>query len=116
MAPAGFHRALAAHQAVPRTREMALDTAAAAARQARVLRELSQWVFPEEEEAAADDPAPIDSAVLQRRWAFAATETAALHRVRAERAQRSGAAVILPQAVPPHSAAVGAASSAAGCA
>ncbi|MGW7440361.1 DciA family protein [Streptomyces sp. NPDC054849] len=96
MAPEGFHRALAAHQAVPRTREMALDTAAAAARQARVLRELSQWAFPDQEEPA-DEPAPIDSAVLQRRREFAATETAALHRARAERAQQSGAAVILPQ-------------------
>ncbi|MCX4547182.1 hypothetical protein [Streptomyces sp. NBC_01565] len=96
MAPEGFHRALAAHQTVPRTREMALDTAAAAARQARVLRELSQWAFPDQEEPA-DEPAPIDSTVLQRRREFAATETAALHRARAERAQRSGAAVILPQ-------------------
>ncbi|MCX5278188.1 DciA family protein [Streptomyces virginiae] len=97
MAAAGFHRALAAHQAVPRTREVALDIAEAAARQTRVLRELSQQAFPAPEELA-DEPAPIDRAVLQRRRAFAATETAALHRARAERAQRAGAAVLLPQA------------------
>ncbi|MFD7915116.1 DciA family protein [Streptomyces sp. NPDC059752] len=96
MAPEGFHRALAAHQAVPRRREMALDTAQAAARQARVLRELSQWAF-RDEEVADEQPAPIESAALQRRREFAATETAALHRAQAERAQRSGAAVLLPQ-------------------
>ncbi|MEU8843453.1 DciA family protein [Streptomyces roseus] len=100
MAPAGFHRALTAHQAVPRTREVALDTSQAAARQARVLRELSQWAFPEEEEPADEQPAPIDRAVLQRRREFAATETAALHRARAERAQRSGTAVILSRSAP----------------
>ncbi|MFD6876990.1 MULTISPECIES: hypothetical protein [unclassified Streptomyces] len=42
----------------------------------------------------------IDTTVLQRRREFAATETAALHRARAERAQQSGAAVLLPQAAP----------------
>ncbi|MGR4884005.1 DciA family protein [Streptomyces sp. LARHCF249] len=84
MAPDGFHRALAAHQAVPRRREMALDTAQAAARQARVLRELSQWAFPDPEEVADEQPAPIDSAVLQRRRKFAATESAAQHRARTE--------------------------------
>ncbi|MGW7327383.1 hypothetical protein ACWGIU_01895 [Streptomyces sp. NPDC054840] len=81
MAPEGFHRALAAHQTVPRTREVALDIAEAAARKPRVLRELRQEAFPETEEA------PIDSAALQRRRAFAATETAAVHRARAERAR-----------------------------
>ncbi|MEU9418391.1 DciA family protein [Streptomyces sp. NPDC048272] len=96
MAPKGFHRALAAHQAVPRAREMPLDTARAVARQAQVLRELSQWAFPEPEEPA-DEPAPIDTAALRRRREFAATETAALHRARA---QRSGAAVRLPQPAP----------------
>lgn len=97
MAPEGFHRALAAHQAVPRRREMAQDTAQAAARQVSVLRELSQWAFPDPEEVADEQPTPIDSAVLQRRREFAATETAALHRARAERAQRSGAAILRPQ-------------------
>uniref|UniRef100_UPI002F907A48 DciA family protein n=1 Tax=Streptomyces virginiae TaxID=1961 RepID=UPI002F907A48 len=97
MAPEGFHRALAAHQAVPRTREVALDIAEAAAGQARVLRELSQWAFPDPEEVTGEHPTPIDSAVLQRRREFAATETAALHRARAERAQRSGAAILLSQ-------------------
>ncbi|WP_392900931.1 hypothetical protein [Streptomyces sp. LN699] len=96
MAPAGFHRALAAHHAVPRTRKAPTDTAAAAVRRARVLRELTRRAFPEEEEPA-DEPSPIASSVLQRRWEFGATETAALHRARAERAQRSGAAAILPQ-------------------
>ncbi|OKK12235.1 hypothetical protein AMK16_32345 [Streptomyces sp. CB00455] len=100
MAAAGFHRALAAHQAVPRTRGVPLDIAEAAARQARVLRELSEWAFPDPEKNADDQPAPIDTTVQQRRRAFAATETAALHRARAERAQRAGAAVILPQTAP----------------
>ncbi|MGW7328423.1 hypothetical protein ACWGIU_07380 [Streptomyces sp. NPDC054840] len=97
MAAAGFHRALAAHQAVPRTRGVPRDIAEAAARQARVLRELSQWAFPDPEHAD-DQPAPIDATVQQRRREFAATETAALNRARAERAQRSGVAVMLPQA------------------
>ncbi|MFD3680587.1 DciA family protein [Streptomyces sp. NPDC058613] len=98
MAPAGFHRALAAHQAVPRTCETAPDTAQAAARQARVLRELSQWAFPPEKaESGGEQPAPIDNAAHQRRREFATTETAALHRARAQRAQRNGAAVILTQ-------------------
>ncbi|WP_326594194.1 hypothetical protein [Streptomyces sp. NBC_01294] len=69
-------------------------------RQNAVMRELSQWAFPNPQELADEQPAPIDSAVLQRRHEFAATEAAALHRARAERAQRSGAAVLLPQDVP----------------
>ncbi|WP_328765416.1 MULTISPECIES: DciA family protein [unclassified Streptomyces] len=96
-APPGFHRALAAHRAVPRTREVSLDIAEAAARQTRVLRELSQQAFPNPEELADEQPAPIDRSALQWRRDFAATETAALHRARAERAQRSGAAIFLPQ-------------------
>ncbi|MFD5513912.1 DciA family protein [Streptomyces sp. NPDC127051] len=100
MAPEGFHRALAAHHAVPRTRGVPLDIAEAAARQARVLRELSEWAFPDPEEHAADQQVPIEATVQLRRREFAATETAALHRARAERAQRAGAAVLLPQAVP----------------
>ncbi|WP_327732912.1 DciA family protein [Streptomyces nojiriensis] len=80
MAPAGFHRALAAHQAVARTRGEPLDIAEAAARQARVLRELNQWAYPDPaEEHGEDQPAPIDSGVQARRREFAATETAALH-------------------------------------
>nr|MDT0521286.1 DciA family protein [Streptomyces sp. DSM 41633] len=117
MAPAGFHRALAAHQAVPRTREVALDSAEAAKRQTRVLRELSNRAFPDPEELGDEQPAPIDTALLRRRREFAATEAAAVLRARAERAQQSGAAVILPQPAPPHSAAgPGAASPVAGCA
>ncbi|GLW03804.1 DciA family protein [Streptomyces lavendulae] len=99
MAPAGFHRALAAHRAVPRAREVALDIAQAAERQTRAMRELSQWAFPEPD-TLADEPAPIDRTLVQRRREFAAIETAALHRARAERAQRSGAAVLLPQSAP----------------
>ncbi|MFI5621792.1 hypothetical protein [Streptomyces sp. NPDC051567] len=44
-----------------------------------MLRDLSQWAFPDPQEPA-DEPAPIDTAVLQRRREFAATETAALYR------------------------------------
>ncbi|MET9888388.1 hypothetical protein ABZZ20_35785 [Streptomyces sp. NPDC006430] len=69
-------------------------------RQTREMRELSQWAFPDPEELVDEQPEPIDSAVLQRRREFAGTETAALHRARAERAQRCGAAVLPPQYVP----------------
>ncbi|MEU4955669.1 DciA family protein [Streptomyces lavendulae] len=86
MAPAGFHRALAAHQAVPRTREVALDIAEAAKRQTQVLRELSQRAFPDPQELADEQPAPIDTAVIQRRRAAEAVRLRALHRARAERA------------------------------
>ncbi|MFF3432450.1 DUF721 domain-containing protein [Streptomyces sp. NPDC002602] len=93
----GYRRALAAHQKAAPPRRVDPGIAQAVARQARVLRELSQRAFPDPEEPAHEQPAPIDSAVLQRRREFAATETAALHRARAQRAQRNGAAVTLPQ-------------------
>ncbi|MGW3328248.1 hypothetical protein [Streptomyces virginiae] len=54
------------------------------------------WALPDSEERADGRPAPIGATVQQRRRAFAATETAAVHRARAERVQRAGAAVILP--------------------
>lgn len=86
MAPAGFHRALAAHQAVARTREMPLDIAHAAARQARVLRELSQWAFPEPPLNPDGGPTAFDTARTERRRASDASHAAALHQARAERA------------------------------
>lgn len=96
-ASAGFHRALAAHQAVPRTREVTLDIAEAAAQQIHALRELRRSAFPDPEESANQQPAPVDS-VLRRRREFAATETAALHRARADRARRLGGAPFPQQA------------------
>ncbi|WP_250568969.1 DciA family protein [Streptomyces sp. CJ_13] len=46
MAPAGFHRALAAHQAVPRRREMAVDIEQAAARQTQCCASSASGPFP----------------------------------------------------------------------
>ncbi|MEU7603982.1 hypothetical protein AB0B78_24010 [Streptomyces sp. NPDC040724] len=71
-------------------------------RQSAAMRELSRWAFPDPEEPADEQPGPISTAVLQRCLEFAATETAALHQARAERALRSGSggAVLLPQSAP----------------
>lgn len=97
MAPAGFHRALAAHQAVPRTRVVPLDIAEAATRQDRVLRELSQWAFPDSED---EQPLPVEASLQERRRAFAATEAAALKQARAQRAQRTVTAAQRPKETP----------------
>ncbi|CAL9636879.1 hypothetical protein SUDANB120_06230 (plasmid) [Streptomyces sp. enrichment culture] len=93
MAPAGFRRALAAHQAVPRTRVVPLDIAEAATRQNRVLQKLSQWAFPD---SGDEQPSPTETSIQAKRRAFAATETAALKRARAERAQRTATAAQRP--------------------
>ncbi|MGR8012227.1 DciA family protein [Streptomyces hypolithicus] len=86
MAPAGFHRALTAHQAVPRTRKMPPDIAQAAPRQAHVPRDLSRRACPEPEATRDDQPALIDAALAQRRRDAEAVRLRALHRARAERA------------------------------
>ncbi|MFK0050440.1 DUF721 domain-containing protein [Streptomyces sp. NPDC090741] len=96
--PEGYRRAIEAHRpAAPQSR-VDPHIAEAVERQNRAMRELSRRAFPEPDGIPADAPAPIDQALVQRRRQAAATEAAALHRARAERAQRSGAAVILPQA------------------
>ncbi|MFJ7209488.1 DUF721 domain-containing protein [Streptomyces sp. NPDC098789] len=98
--PDGYRRAIEAHRAAAASSLIDTGIAEAAERQNRALRELSRQAFPEPDVAPADALSPIDGAVLQRRREFTATEAAALHRARAERAQRSGAAVILPGSAP----------------
>ncbi|MEU3907260.1 hypothetical protein AB0F20_26145 [Streptomyces goshikiensis] len=58
------------------------------------MRELSRRAFPEPETVPDDAPALIADAREQRRRQAAATEAAALHRARAERA---GTARVIPQ-------------------
>ncbi|MDJ0385223.1 DciA family protein [Streptomyces sp. G-G2] len=99
MAPPGFHRALTAHQAVPRAQHVRSGVTEAIERQTRAMREHSRRVFPETEVAVDDAPAPINAAHLQRRREAAATEAAALRRARAERAARqAGTAALVPNA------------------
>ncbi|WP_234332278.1 hypothetical protein [Streptomyces sp. NRRL F-5650] len=92
MAPPGFHRALAAHQAVPRVQRVSSDVTEAIERQHRAMRELSRRAFPEPDAAPDDAPASMNDARLQRRRQAAATEAAALRRARAEKAGRPMAA------------------------
>ncbi|MEV5140046.1 DciA family protein [Streptomyces syringium] len=89
MAPPGFHRALTAHQAVPRVQHVNPGVTEAIERQNRATRELSQRAFPEPDVAPDDAPASMDDARLQRRRQAAVTEAAALRRARAERAGRT---------------------------
>ncbi|MFE9797034.1 hypothetical protein ACFYRL_35540 [Streptomyces goshikiensis] len=88
MATPGFHRALTAHQAVPRAQHVASGVIEAIERQNRAMRELSRHAFPEADVVTDDAPAPIEQARVQRRHLAAATEAAALRRARAERAGR----------------------------
>ncbi|MGW8065926.1 hypothetical protein ACVV2G_27555 [Streptomyces ziwulingensis] len=92
MAPPGFHRALAAHQAVPRVQHVSSGVTEAIERQNRAMRELSRRAFPEPDAAPDDAPASMNDARLQRRRQAAATEAAALRRARAEKADRPMAA------------------------
>ncbi|MFD8288030.1 DciA family protein [Streptomyces lavendulae] len=114
MASSGFHRALAAHQAVAPVSRADPAIAEAVERQTQAMRELRLRAFPEPEPVADDHPAAIEQARAKRRQADA-SHTAALHRARAERAQRTGAAVILPQPAPRRASST-ARSSVAGCA
>ncbi|MFI5987496.1 DUF721 domain-containing protein [Streptomyces sp. NPDC051555] len=98
--PEGHQRAIEAHRQAALRSLVDPHIAEAVERQNRALRELSRQAFPEPDATPADALAPIDGAVLQQRREFTATETAALHRARAERAQRSGATVILPGSTP----------------
>lgn len=54
-------------------------------RQTAAMRELSRRAFTEPDAAADDAPASIEATRAQRRRQAAATETAALHRVRQKR-------------------------------
>lgn len=92
MAPPGFHRALAAHQAVPRAQHVASGVTEAIERQNQAMRELSRRAFPEPDVVPDDAPAPIEQARALRRRQAAATEAAALRRARDEKAGRPMAA------------------------
>ncbi|MFJ2847011.1 DciA family protein [Streptomyces griseofuscus] len=93
MAAPGFHRALTAHQAVPRVQHVSSGVTEAIERQNRAMRELSRRAFPEPDVVPDDAPAPSEQARAQRRRQAAATEAAALRRARAEKAGRQ----IVPQ-------------------
>ncbi|MEU2357922.1 DciA family protein [Streptomyces misionensis] len=91
MATPGFHRALAAHQAVAPVQRVDPGITEAIKRQNRAMRELSRRAFPESAPAPDDAPTPIEQTRAQRRRQAAATEAAALRRARAE---RSGVTVL----------------------
>ncbi|MFG2668852.1 DciA family protein [Streptomyces sp. NPDC048387] len=86
MAPPGFHRALSAHQAVPRVQHVSSGVTEAIERQNRAMRELSRRAFPEPEPTPDGGPTPLEDARAERRRAADASHAAALRRARAERA------------------------------
>ncbi|MFE7514773.1 DciA family protein [Streptomyces sp. NPDC057540] len=98
MASPGFHRALAAHQAVAPVSRVDPAIAEAVERQARAMRELRLRAFPEPEPVADDQPAPLDQARAERRRQAEVSHAAALRLARAERAARAAGTVA---AVPP---------------
>lgn len=99
MASQAFHRALAAHQAVAPVSRVDSAIAEAVERQARAMRELRLRAFPEPS-AADGQPAPTHQARVERRRQAGVSHAAALRVARAERALRSGVAVVLPQPAP----------------
>ncbi|MFE0886995.1 DciA family protein [Streptomyces rochei] len=101
MGSAGFHQALAAHQAVVPPSRVDPSIAEAVERQTRAMRALSLQAFPEPEAAADDQPAPIEQARTERRRQADVSYAAALRRARAERAAReAGTAAAVPQTTP----------------
>ncbi|MFD0271354.1 hypothetical protein ACFVGY_33005 [Streptomyces sp. NPDC127106] len=74
--------------------------AEAVERQARAMQELRLRAFPEPNPVADDRPAPIEQARAEQRRQAGISHAAALSRARAERAQRFGAAIMLPQPAP----------------
>ncbi|MFE2383161.1 DciA family protein [Streptomyces misionensis] len=96
MAPPGFHRALAAHQAVAPAQRIDPGITEAIERQNRAMRELSRRAFPEPEPGPNGGPAPLEDARTERRRLADASHAAALRRARAERAGASG--TTMPQA------------------
>ncbi|MGW6880201.1 DUF721 domain-containing protein [Streptomyces goshikiensis] len=116
--PDGYRHAIEAYRQTARASRVDPAIAEAVERQTAAMRELSQRAFPEPDVVADDAPAPIEQARAERRRQADASRAAALHRARAERAQRTGAAVILPQSDSRHASASapGSAGSVAGCA
>lgn len=88
-ASAGYHQALAVHQAHQRSDQDRLAPAVRAAieRQTEAIRALSRRAFPE---TALEETTPIQAARDQRRRRAAATEAAALRRARADRTNPNG--------------------------
>ncbi|MGW5679020.1 DciA family protein [Streptomyces sp. NPDC003860] len=98
MGSAGFHEALAAHQAVVPASRVDPSIAQAVERQSAAMRALSRRAFPELEELADDAPAPIEQARTERRRQADASHAAAVRRARAERAAReAGTSAVLAQ-------------------
>ncbi|MGW3458298.1 DciA family protein [Streptomyces olivaceoviridis] len=98
MASASFHQALAAHQAVVPPSRVDPSIAEAVERQTRAMRALSLQAFPEPEQAADEQPAPIEQARSERRRQAEVSHVAALRRARTERAAReAGTAAAVPQ-------------------
>ena len=85
MAAPGFHRALAAAQAVEPTQRIDPDISEAIERQTRAMRELSRRAFPDRGEAVGE-PTQIDAPFVQRRREAEAIREKAVRRARAERA------------------------------
>ncbi|MDT6988053.1 DciA family protein [Streptomyces lusitanus] len=101
MGSAGFHQALAAHQAVVPPSRVDPSIAEAVERQTRAMRALSRRAFAEPEQAADDAPAPIEQAHTERRRQADASHAAALRRAHAERAAReAGMTAAVPQPTP----------------
>ncbi|MFF3932889.1 DciA family protein [Streptomyces hirsutus] len=97
----GYRRALATHQAVVPASRVDPSIAEAVERQTRAMRALSLQAFPEPEQAADDQPAPIEQARTERRRQADVSHEAALRRARAERAAReAGTAAAVPQTAP----------------
>ncbi|MFE9334811.1 DciA family protein [Streptomyces sp. NPDC006925] len=96
----GFHQALAAHQAATRPSRVDPSIAEAVERQTAAMRVLSLQAFPEPEQAA-DEPAPIEPALTERRRQADASHTAALRRARTERAAREAGAAAAVPTLPP---------------
>jgi len=101
MGSPGFHQALAAHQAVVPPSRVDPSIAEAVERQTTAMRALSRRAFPEPEQAADDQPAPIEQARTERRRQADVSHAAALRRARAERAARAaGTAAVVLQPAP----------------
>ncbi|MGX1480853.1 UNVERIFIED_CONTAM: hypothetical protein RKD50_009661 [Streptomyces canus] len=103
MAPAGYHHALAAHQAARPDQHVDPAIAEAIESQTRALRELSRRAFPDPD--SGDQPTPVEISHAQRRHAGRVTHALALRRARAERAQRDGTTADVPRpSAPPRTA------------
>ncbi|WP_217200854.1 DciA family protein [Streptomyces buecherae] len=98
MGSAGFHQALAAHQAMVPPSRVDPSIAEAVERQTAAMRALSRRAFPQPEAATDGAPTPIEQARSERRRQADASHAAAVRRARAERAARAaGTSAAVPQ-------------------